>query len=113
MNQLHTKTCEACRVGAPLATADEIAAYKQDIPDWQLVEIDGIKRLSRCYEFNDFNEALSFTNKIGVIAEQQGHHPAILTEWGKVTVSWWSHKIKGLHLNDFIMAARTESLLES
>ena len=111
MNQLHTKTCEACRVGAPLATIDEIVVYQQEIPDWKLVEIDGIKRLSRCYELNDFNQALAFTNKVGGIAEQQGHHPAILTEWGRVTVSWWSHKIKGLHINDFIMAARTDSLL--
>ncbi len=113
MNQLHKKTCEACRIGAPLATAAEITAYQLEIPDWQQIEIDGIKRLSRCYEFDDFNEALSFTNKVGVIAEQQGHHPAILTEWGRVTVSWWSHKIKGLHLNDFIMAARTDSLLKT
>ncbi len=111
MTQLHTKTCEACRPGAPLASTDEIATAMLEIPDWQIIELDGIRRLSRCYAFKDFNEALSFTNRVGVIAEQQGHHPAILTEWGTVTVSWWSHKIKGLHINDFIMAARTDNLL--
>ena len=60
--------------------------------------------------FKNFEQALQFTNKLGTVAEQQNHHPAILTEWGKVTVSWWTHKIGGLHKNDFIMAARTDAI---
>lgn len=65
----------------------------------------------RAFPFNNFVEAIEFTNRVGAIAEEEGHHPAILTEYGSVTVSWWSHKIKGLHLNDFIMAARTERVM--
>ncbi|MEP0825876.1 MAG: 4a-hydroxytetrahydrobiopterin dehydratase, partial [Nitrososphaera sp.] len=65
----------------------------------------------KSFAFKDFAEALAFTNRVGAIAEQEGHHPDILTEWGKVTVSWWTHKIKGLHKNDFIMAAKTDALL--
>lgn len=66
--------------------------------------------LRRVYKFRDFAQALSFTNKVGALAEAQGHHPALLTEWGKVTVMWWTHKIGGLHKNDFIMAAKTDKL---
>ena len=70
------------------------------------VEIDGIKRLRRVFSFDDFGQALDFTSRVGELAEAEGHHPALLTEWGQTTVSWWTHKIKGLHRNDFIMAAR-------
>ena len=78
-----------------------------------MVERDGIKRLERVFKFKDFAEALAFTNKVGQIAEEEGHHPSILTEWGRVTVTWWTHKIKGLHRNDFIMATKTDRLLSS
>ena len=110
MIDLVGKKCEACRVGAPLASQAEIEEFMQQLPNWEIVEIDGIKRLTRAYDFNNFMEAMSFSNKIAAIAEEENHHPAILTEWGKVTVTWWSHIIKGLHLNDFIMAAKTEEL---
>ncbi len=83
------------------------------IPDWEIVEIDGINRLSRTFEFDNFADALSFTNKVGELAEKEQHHPAILTEWGKVTVSWWTHKIGGLHINDFVMAAKTDAAASS
>jgi 4a-hydroxytetrahydrobiopterin dehydratase len=62
------------------------------------------------FRFKNFRQALEFTNKIGDIAEQEGHHPVIVTEWGRVKVSWWTHKIQGLHQNDFIMAAKTDEL---
>jgi 4a-hydroxytetrahydrobiopterin dehydratase len=75
-----------------------------------VVEKNGIKRLEKSFKFKDFAEALAFTNKVGKMAEKEGHHPDILTEWGKVTVSWWTHKINGLHKNDFVMAAKTDSL---
>ena len=81
------------------------------IPEWNLIEVDGIKRLTRTFRFNDFREALAFTNEVGAIAEEEGHHPALLTEWGSVTVTWWTHKIRGLHVNDFIMAAKTDALV--
>lgn len=104
--------CVACRAGAPTVSAQEIADLKPQIPDWQLVESEPIPRLERVFRFRDFASALEFTNRIGQLAEQEGHHPALLTEWGRVTVRWWTHKIKGLHRNDFIMAAKTDRLFE-
>ena len=110
MSQLTNKTCVACRVGAPLATEDEINDFKQQLPNWLIVEEDAVKRLKRVFTFNNFVDAVAFTQKVAVLAEDENHHPAILTEWGKVTVSWWTHKINGLHVNDFIMAAKTDQL---
>ncbi|MDH5633522.1 MAG: 4a-hydroxytetrahydrobiopterin dehydratase [Gammaproteobacteria bacterium] len=110
MEQLITCDCEACRIGAPLATDAEREQYMAQLPDWSIVTIDGVDRLMRRYTFSNFAEALAFTNKVGELAEAQGHHPALLTEWGSVEVSWWSHKIKGLHKNDFIVAAKTDGL---
>jgi 4a-hydroxytetrahydrobiopterin dehydratase len=102
--------CVACQRGAPTVTAAEIAEYAPQLPEWQMVERDGIKRLERTFRFPNFAAALTFTNQIGELAEAEGHHPALLTEWGKVTVTWWTHKIRGLHRNDFIMAAKTDQL---
>jgi 4a-hydroxytetrahydrobiopterin dehydratase len=110
MAELKEEKCVACRVGAPRVTQSEIAELKPQVPEWNLVTRDGIDRLERVYPFKDFAEALSFTVGVGDIAESEGHHPAILTEWGRVTVSWWTHKIGGLHHNDFIMAAKTDML---
>ncbi len=113
MDELTTMKCEVCRVGAPQATEEEIAEYRKQIPDWVILERDGIKRLERVYKFPNFVDALAFTNKVGAIAEEEGHHPAILTEWGRVGVAWWTHKIGGLHRNDFIMAAKTDQVYAS
>ena len=103
--------CEPCRGGMPPLTDAEINQYYTQLQSWSVVEKDGIKRLEKSFKFKDFAEALAFTNRVGEIAEKQGHHPDILTEWGKVTISWWTHKIQGLHRNDFIMAAKTDALL--
>ena len=110
--QLIEMKCEVCRVGAPLLTDDEIAELLPQVPDWHVVERNNIKRIERIFNLKDFVQALEFTQKVGEIAEEEGHHPAILTEWGKVTVTWWTHKIKGLHRNDFIMAAKTNNIFE-
>ena len=109
---LTAEKCVACRRDAPQVTAAEIAELQPQIPDWELVELDGVKRLRRVFSFDDFASALAFTNRVGEIAEDEGHHPALLTEWGRVTVSWWTHKIKGLHRNDFIMASKTDALMQ-
>lgn len=111
MIELRGLTCEACRIGAPLATQAEIDDFMPQIPQWEMVEVAGEKRLLRAYKFKNFREALLFTNSVGELAEREGHHPEIVTEWGKVTVSWWTHKIKGLHRNDFVMAAKTDQLI--
>ncbi len=70
-------------------------------------------QLQREFDFRNFEQAMAFSNRVGDIAEAEGHHPAILTEWGKVTITWWSHKIRGLHKNDLIMAARTDQVYEA
>lgn len=103
--------CVACRAGEPTVPENEMPDLLAQIPGWQVVERDNIKHLEKVFKFKNFAEALAFTNRVGEIAEEQDHHPAILTEWGKVTVTWWTHKIKGLHRNDFIMAARTDELV--
>jgi 4a-hydroxytetrahydrobiopterin dehydratase len=110
MATLQESTCTACRADAPRVTDEEIAELKPQIPDWQIIERDGIRRLERVFRLKDFAQALAFTNKVGAIAEAEGHHPALLTQWGSVTVTWWTHKIRGLHRNDFIMAAKTDRL---
>jgi 4a-hydroxytetrahydrobiopterin dehydratase len=109
--ELTSERCVACRVDAPRVTEAEIAELKPQIPEWQIAERDGIPRLERAYRFRDFSQAVGFSVRVALIAETEGHHPAILTEWGRVTVSWWTHKIRGLHRNDFIMAAKTDELL--
>jgi len=102
--------CVPCRGGEPAFTDAELAELRPKVPEWSVVERDGIKRLERMFRFRNFAEALAFTIKRGGLAESEGHHPAILTEWGRVTVTWWTHKIRGLHRNDFIMAAKTDEL---
>jgi len=111
MDTLVAQKCTACREGEPTVTDAEMAHLQPQVPDWKVVERDGIKRLERVFKFKDFAHALDFTNKVGAAAEEEGHHPALLTEWGKVTVTWWTHKIRGLHRNDFIMAAKTDRLI--
>jgi len=108
MSTLTAMKCVACRGGEPTVSDAEIAEYQPQVPEWNIVERNGIKRLERTFKFKNFAEALAFTNRVGEAAEAEGHHPSILTEWGKVTVTWWTHKIKGLHRNDFIMAAKTD-----
>ncbi|GCF07076.1 4a-hydroxytetrahydrobiopterin dehydratase [Dictyobacter arantiisoli] len=112
MEELKQMKCEACRVGAPQVTVEETSTYQKQIPNWVMMERDGLKRLERVYKFKDFVTALDFTNKVGAAAEEAGHHPAILTEWGSVGVAWWTHKINGLHRNDFIMAAKTDEIYQ-
>ncbi|MBL4571079.1 MAG: 4a-hydroxytetrahydrobiopterin dehydratase [Alcanivorax sp.] len=111
MTSLTQQSCDACRADAPRVTDQERQELHGQIPSWILVEEDGIEKLQRVFSFGDFAEALAFTNRVAELAEDEGHHPAILTEYGKVTVTWWTHKIGGLHRNDFICAAKTDALL--
>ncbi|WP_231759944.1 4a-hydroxytetrahydrobiopterin dehydratase [Microbulbifer elongatus] len=113
MTELAAQACEACRADAPLVTDEELATLIREIPDWSPMVRDGVMQLERVFKFRNFKQALAFTNRVGAIAEEVGHHPALLTEWGKVTVTWWSHEAGGLHKNDFIMAARTDKQLEA
>ena len=110
MVALTQEKCEACRADAPQVSDEELAELIRAIPDWNIEVRNGIMQLEKSFDFKNFADALAFTNRVGDLAESEGHHPAILTEWGKTTVTWWSHKIKGLHRNDFIMAAKTDQL---
>ena len=110
MTDLHEMKCVACRAGEPTVTDAEIEDLLPHVQQWQVREVDGMKRLERVFKLKNFVKALEFTNKIGAIAEEENHHPLIITEWGRVTVQWWTHKIGGLHKNDFIMAAKTDEI---
>lgn len=110
---LESARCEACRKDAPKLSDSEIADLMPEVSGWSVIEVDHEKRLERLFKFDNFAEALDFTDRIGALAEENAHHPAILTEWGKVTVWWWTHKINGLHRNDFIMAAKTNAVMNS
>jgi 4a-hydroxytetrahydrobiopterin dehydratase len=110
MSTLSAERCVACRRDSPRVTEAETVELRHEVPDWQLVERDRISQLERAFHFPSFADALAFTNRVGALAEKEGHHPALLTEWGRVTVTWWTHKIRGLHRNDFIMAAKTDAL---
>jgi 4a-hydroxytetrahydrobiopterin dehydratase len=108
MNTLKQERCVACRADSPRVTEEEKQELFPQIPEWRIMERNGVPQLERAYKFKDFTEALAFTNRIGALAEAEDHHPALLTEYGKVTVTWWTHKIKGLHRNDFVMAAKSD-----
>jgi len=110
LKDLKTMHCSRIQREATPLSEGEVNRYLEKVPGWSVVERDGIPRLEKRYKFKDFKEALAFTNRVGGIAEDQDHHPMIATEWGRVTVSWWTHVIRGLHLNDFIMAAKTDEL---
>ena len=107
MQELADKQCIPCRGGIPPLTTDEIRPLARQLPDWEVV--DG-HHLDRSYKFEDFREALEFTNRVGELAEEQGHHPDIYLAWGKVGIQLWTHKIDGLSESDFVMAAKVERL---
>ena len=110
MNNLAAGKCVACRCDEPALTDSEISELHPQIAEWQIKEVNDIKRLERVFKLKNFVEAITFTNKIGVIAEEEDHHPLIITEWGRITIQWWTHVVKGLHKNDFIMAAKTDEI---
>jgi 4a-hydroxytetrahydrobiopterin dehydratase len=113
MSTLASQTCIACRADSPRATDAETADYMRQLPEWSVVNEGDMNRLKRVFPFSNFVDALSFTNRVGELAESQGHHPLLITEWGRVTVEWWTHSIGGLHVNDFVMAARTDELMRT
>lgn len=100
--------CSTLRENEPPLAGEELETYLTELPEWDLIEEDGTEKLRRVFDFNNFVEALDFTNRVGQVAEKEGHHPIITLTWGRATVTWYTHKIKGLHKNDFIMAAKTD-----
>ena len=112
MEKLSSQKCVPCSGELPPATEAEIDRYKKQLPNWEVKKDEEKSYLQREYKFSNFKEALAFTQSVGEIAEEEGHHPILTTEWGKVTVAWWTHAINGLHQNDFVMAAKTDNLIE-
>lgn len=112
MTTLTQEKCVACRADSPHVTDEEIAGLHPQVPEWKLGFEDRIRKLERVFRFRNFVQALTFTNAVGNLAEAEGHHPLLVTEWGRVTVTWWTHKIRDLHRNDFIMSAKTDRLYE-
>ncbi len=110
MNELAKLHCSAVTSASARLNDRDISQYIDKLPGWQVYEKGSEPRLEKTFLFKDFNQAAAFTNRVASAANEEDHHPAILTEWGKVTVTWWTHKIRGLHLNDFIMAAKTDEL---
>ena len=113
MTALNAMACEACRSDAPQVTDEELKDLVKQIPDWTPIVVENVMQLQREFTFRNFKQAMAFSNQVGDLAEEVGHHPAILTEWGKVTVTWWTHAINGLHKNDFIMAAKTDEIIKA
>tara|TARA_Y100000389_G_C17370542_1_gene468801 strand:- start:450 stop:794 length:345 start_codon:yes stop_codon:yes gene_type:complete len=110
VSDLASSTCEACRIDSLIVSDDEASVLIKEIGGWNLIS-DGVKKLKKEFSFSNYSDSIAFTNKVADMADQEDHHPQIILEWGKVTVIWWSHKIKGLHKNDFICAAKTDYIL--
>ena len=109
MSDLASSACEACRIDAPTVSNNEASMLIKEIEGWDLIN-DGIKKLKKEFSFSNYSDSVDFSNKVADMADKEDHHPQIILEWGKVTVIWWSHKIKGLHKNDFICAAKTNKI---
>ena len=110
MSGLTQESCVPCRGGVPTLTDAEIAEFKPQVPEWKVAEVGGIKRIQREYKFKDFQKAMDFAVKVGELAEREQHHPDLHIAWGRVVVETWTHKIEGLHQNDFILAAKCDEL---
>jgi 4a-hydroxytetrahydrobiopterin dehydratase len=107
MSELAKKSCVPCRGGVPPLAGKELEALAKEVPQWKVV--DG-HQIVRRFTFSDFKQALAFVNKVGAIAEEQGHHPDILLGWGKAEITTWTHKINGLTESDFILAAKIDGI---
>lgn len=110
MKELMNMSLETPASDAIALAEREAEQYLADLDGWKIALRQGVHQLQKCYRFEDYQQALAFTNQAADLAEAHQHHPAIMTEWGKVTIYWWTHSLKGLHLNDFIMAAKTDTL---
>ncbi len=113
MTELSKRSCEACRIDAPVLQDNEIKELLSQVPSWKVFEEDNVKKIICSFIFLSYEDSLKFLNKVADLAEKEDHHPEIILEWGKVTVTWWSHKIKGLHKNDFICASKTDALFDN
>jgi len=109
-DKLAGKHCEPCSIGGHPMASEDVNQLITEVPRWKKVSVDGVDQLRREFHFKDFRQAFAFCYKVAALAEREDHHPAMLVEWGKVTVTWWTHKVNGLHENDFVMAAKTDKV---
>ena len=112
MTELSKKTCSACEIGAPLIPHDQQIDLLKDLDGW-IIDDSDISKLIKEFQFKNYEQSIGFANLIANLAEAEDHHPKIILEWGRVTLEWWSHKIKGLHMNDFICAAKSDETFHS
>lgn len=110
MTELTESACVPCKGGIPPLSHEDAGTKRGQIPLWELIEREGILRLQRAFTFKDFRQALDFANQVGELAEREQHHPDLHVAWGRVVVETWTHKIRGLHQNDFILAAKTDQI---
>jgi 4a-hydroxytetrahydrobiopterin dehydratase len=110
MDALNRSSCVPCRGGVPTLTPDEILQLQPQVPEWRVVERGGVSRIEREYKFPDFRSAMAFAVRVGELAEAEGHHPDLHVAWGSVRIETWTHKIHGLHMNDFVLAAKIDEL---
>ena len=110
MVSLKESKCEICQSNSPRLTSEQFNSYLDQLPDWNKRVVENIERITKIFKFKNFKAAMDFSNQIGRIAEEQNHHPVISIQWGEGTVTWWTHAIDGLHLNDLIMAAKTDEI---
>ena len=110
MKHLSKQQCEACNANAHRLSASEINSFMTEVKGWELIQESNIEKLKRVFKTHDFNQSMDLANAIARLAEQDNHHPQIMVEYSSLTVLWWTHKIEGLHQNDFIMAAKTSLL---
>ena len=112
MTELLKKTCSACEIGAPLVPHDQQTELLTDLDGW-IIDNSDISKLTKEFKLNNYEQSIVFTNLIADLAELQDHHPKITLEWGSVSLEWWSHKIGGLHMNDFICAAKSDEIFDT
>ena len=112
-SRLINEKCTACRADSPAVGNEELNSLLPLIANWEFIEENGIRKLDRIFRFPTFTEAMIFTNKIASLAEEEGHHPRIVTEWGRARLTWWTHKIHNLHRNDFLMALKSTDVFEN
>lgn len=110
MDELKSMSCTVPKRGDPPLALNKVSEYQSQLLDWEIDQGEGIDKLVKDFKFPNFKQALRFTNRVGEQAEAEDHHPAILTEWGRVKITWWTHAVKGLHMNDLIMAAKTDQI---
>ena len=111
MSDLTDKKCEACTIDAPLVNPVKYPDLLKELENWSIKE-ESTNKLVKAFNFANYADSVSFANKVVDLAEAEDHHPKIVLEWGSVTIEWWSHKINGLHMNDFICAAKTDQMFK-